>query len=351
MALPLDGRRHVARRRASRWWKGDVCVRSIVRLAAELLTLSTLRAYTSGYDERIGLGRAIVRTTRRGQCVSSSDRLYLRHEADATSHCVVASHPVPIELRPWLQGWFGFEEVTQQPRSERRLPAPAYALVIEFGSALGCSCAAGTRRFRSGFVVGPRQTHYFTLHEGRPAAICLSLTLAGVRALFGVQPSELVDRVVDGTCLIRDAPALAARLAEAPDWSARFRVAQALVERCSGAEARVDRGARIAEHAQRRIADSHGQIRVRTLCSELDVSRKHLNVLFARHVGLSPKRYARLVRFHRLCRRLEREPDARWSALAFDLGFSDQAHLARESREFAGVSATELRALLAESHG
>jgi AraC-like DNA-binding protein len=55
-------------------------------------------------------------------------------------------------------------------------------------------------------------------------------------------------------------------------------------------------------------------------------------------MGIAPKRYARLARFGRVLRRLERQPDTAWAALALDAGYADQAHFNRDFRAFAGIS-------------
>ncbi|MEV3968557.1 AraC family transcriptional regulator [Streptomyces sp. NPDC050698] len=61
----------------------------------------------------------------------------------------------------------------------------------------------------------------------------------------------------------------------------------------------------------------------------------------AGHLGLKPKRYARIRRFQRLLGRVNAghgPPD--WAALAADCGYHDQAHLIHEFRAFAGITPT-----------
>jgi len=70
-------------------------------------------------------------------------------------------------------------------------------------------------------------------------------------------------------------------------------------------------------------------------------SHRALIGLFAGAVGLTPKRYARVRRFHGALRRAV--PDASWADIAADLGYSDQAHFVREFREFAGVTPSGYR--------
>jgi AraC-like DNA-binding protein len=66
-------------------------------------------------------------------------------------------------------------------------------------------------------------------------------------------------------------------------------------------------------------------------------------------VGLPPKLVARIVRFERLTERVTTEPAVDWAAVAAACGYFDQAHLAREVRELAGVTPTELRAAAVNS--
>jgi AraC-like DNA-binding protein len=70
-------------------------------------------------------------------------------------------------------------------------------------------------------------------------------------------------------------------------------------------------------------------------------SHRTLIDLFAGAVGLTPKRYARVRRFHVALRRASQH--ASWADIAAGLGYSDQAHFSREFREFAGVTPSGYR--------
>jgi AraC-like DNA-binding protein len=62
---------------------------------------------------------------------------------------------------------------------------------------------------------------------------------------------------------------------------------------------------------------------------------------FARHVGLPPRRYVRLLRFHKAFEQVPEQPSLAHHAAA--QGYADQAHMARDFRAMAGVPATEAR--------
>lgn len=81
---------------------------------------------------------------------------------------------------------------------------------------------------------------------------------------------------------------------------------------------------------------------VEGVAATVDISRQQLTRLFRRHVGVSPKQFARVLRMQRLrslVRRLSR-PD--WPAVALAVGYYDQAHMIAECRALAGATPTEL---------
>ncbi|MFD4421260.1 helix-turn-helix domain-containing protein [Agromyces sp. NPDC058484] len=59
---------------------------------------------------------------------------------------------------------------------------------------------------------------------------------------------------------------------------------------------------------------------------------------FRRATGSTPKRYAELVRFHRLIDRMPVAATASWSDLAVEAGYYDQSHVIRDVKRFTGFT-------------
>ena len=78
---------------------------------------------------------------------------------------------------------------------------------------------------------------------------------------------------------------------------------------------------------------------------DLGVSERHLRRVFRETVGVSPKAFAKLTRFHRALRAARESAHASWASIAAAAGYYDQAHLIAEFRAIAGVTP---RALLGE---
>jgi AraC-like DNA-binding protein len=188
-------------------------------------------------------------------------------------------------------------------------------------------------------VTGPQlEPRTFEL-EGRVA-------LLGVRLLPGAAPTLLGAQVGSDDLWVPlarwlgdDATTLAASVARAPDTAARIERLEAwLAGRLLGLED-PDVARAIA-----RIFDSGGAGRIGDLARAAGMSERALSRLFAARVGLSPKRFSRVVRFQQVLRRLDGQPD--WAQLAADLGYFDQAHMIREFKALFGCTPGEAFALV-----
>ena len=84
--------------------------------------------------------------------------------------------------------------------------------------------------------------------------------------------------------------------------------------------------------------------RVRKVTDEIALSPKRFIERFKADVGVTPKRYCRLLRFQRVVGQAHRSAPADWAGLALDCGYFDQAHLIHEFREFSGLTPTAYEA-------
>jgi AraC-like DNA-binding protein len=92
------------------------------------------------------------------------------------------------------------------------------------------------------------------------------------------------------------------------------------------------------------ITSSPSLRRVDELSAASGRSVRSLQRLFADYVGVSPKWVMRRVRLHEAAERADSGKVVDWAALAFDLGYADQAHLTREFTITIGVPPTRYAA-------
>lgn len=79
---------------------------------------------------------------------------------------------------------------------------------------------------------------------------------------------------------------------------------------------------------------THGSFRVERLSAQLGASRQWLARRFSAEVGVSPKTFARVARVEEALR--AGRSGARWSQVAFALGYADQSHLINDVRAITG---------------
>ncbi|MGW0838932.1 helix-turn-helix domain-containing protein [Streptomyces sp. NPDC002787] len=130
------------------------------------------------------------------------------------------------------------------------------------------------------------------------------------------------------------------RLANTPDWAARFDLLDtALLARLArGPEPAPEVG-----HAWRLLAGSAGARPIARIADEVGWSQGYLIRRFTQQIGLTPKASARVLRFRHAVAMLGHGA-ASLTEISAACGFYDQAHLNREFRAIAGTTPGQMAA-------
>ena len=191
------------------------------------------------------------------------------------------------------------------------------------------------------FVSGPHGSH--VVIEGACAPSYLEVWLAplGAYALLGVPLREISGQTVDLVDVFgADGRRLAETVREAPEWRRRFGLVDEFLLR------RTERAPRPAPEvgwAWQQLSRTGGSAPIGRIAVEVGWSHKHLIAKFRQQIGLPPKTVARLIRFSQVLAGVEQQPVS-WPDLAATAGYSDQAHLVRDFREFTGTTPTDFAA-------
>ena len=199
--------------------------------------------------------------------------------------------------------------------------------------------------------------HYGVAPDG-----CLDIvfsTSGGLRAI-GTMTAERRYHLPGGErmCGVRFRPGMAgaflkAEAAELTDAEAPLEdlwgaPARRLAERMHEARTTADAAAALAaalrpptppdnvQRAVAAIAAAHGAVDVDQLARLAGLSPRQFRRRCREASGLTPKHLCRVLRFRRAVELAAREPGLKWSLVAVDAGYFDQAHLIRDYREFTG---------------
>jgi len=105
------------------------------------------------------------------------------------------------------------------------------------------------------------------------------------------------------------------------------------------------RGLDLVQHTGALLEACHGGVPVSVLADGAAVSANHLTAQFKCHIGVTPKRMARIYRFARLILSVDTLRAVDWPELALTAGYFDQAHFIREFEDFTGHTPTAYVAL------
>lgn len=218
----------------------------------------------------------------------------------------------------------------------RVVPHPAVMLILEFGASPPTVDDGAGRRPWGSLAAGPGFGTGGGVRAWGRGVACVQVRLSPVdaRAVLGASPADLAGTAVPLDDLWgREAARTRERLAAIPSWEGRFALTDALLARRRAARAPADPA---VAWAWNRVVGSGGLVRVEHLAAELGWSRKRLWSRFRAHLGMSPKRAARLVRFDRAAHRLVAGEGA--ARVAADGGYCDQSHLHREVAAYTGAT-------------
>ena len=171
----------------------------------------------------------------------------------------------------------------------------------------------------------------------------------GGHPFFGVPSGELHNRTVALDVLWgRDAASVRDRLWDAETPARRFEVlGEALVSRARG---RLD-GHPAVRYALRAFEGSTSASPVADVLQGIGMSPRRFVEVFRAEVGLGPKVFCRVRRFHEALRRTERLTDVDWADVAQWCGYYDQAHFNHDFRAFSGLTPSSyLRRRTARTH-
>lgn len=197
--------------------------------------------------------------------------------------------------------------------------------------------SAAPIHLRGGVVSGAHDRYAVRGMAGPSSVIGVHFRPGGAAAFFGGCLAELRNRTV-----LLDAvwgPA-------ANELRERLQVAQQgpaerirIVERALLARLRADRPADpIVTGALRAFQREPAAARIETVQCAFSCSAESFIRRFEAAVGMTPKRYARVLRFNATLGRIARPGVRDWARIAADGGYFDQSHLIHEFRRLAGMT-------------
>ncbi|HEX8429595.1 helix-turn-helix domain-containing protein [Hymenobacter sp.] len=225
-------------------------------------------------------------------------------------------------------------------------PTPHHCLYFYPRDALHTLAPGQTspHRMPPSFVVGP-QVKPVALQFGLDhLLLCVVFWPGGLHRLLDVPVKELLDVAVEGRALLGSLVGeVETRLAELTDYDTMLATIEAFL--LGAQRRRRARPERPLDHLLPVLLPTGRATHpLEHLAAEACLSPRQFERSFIERVGLSPKLFARLVRFDQAYRLKASQPTLDWLTVAVRSGYYDYRHLLRDFHEFAGMTPPRLLA-------
>jgi AraC-like DNA-binding protein len=250
----------------------------------------------------------------------------------------------PPQLRGLIDHLWAYDGPSSH-RRKRVFPNGRVEILLNFGDAYRLVEGAGVEACRNAWLSGPQVGPIVLEQPAHQRVIGVRLRPAGAYAVIARPVRETTGLALDLVDVIgREAIELLERCEEATSIESRLRV----VARWIGGRFARTRGMdRAVGWVVGQLDASGGSSPITALRERTGLSETRLVKAFRDQVGLAPKRYGRVVRFHRALGQLQSRGPGRLTDVALDARFYDQAHMNVEFRALGGVTP---RAFLAARH-
>jgi AraC-like DNA-binding protein len=184
-------------------------------------------------------------------------------------------------------------------------------------------------------VVGPQTYRRAHIHlSGQVHVFNILFQPTGLNRLVGINMVSLVNQDPAASDVLgKSAVALGDAVRAAPDFYLRV----AAVERWVGMMLDKRGTDGTIDQASRLMIAVRGRVRIEYLVRSSGLSASQFQRRFAAQVGMTPKLFARTIRFDRALVARRNAPNRLWTDIVHELGYFDQAHFIRECLAFAGL--------------
>lgn len=255
-------------------------------------------------------------------------------------------------LTKWVHCYFVVEDIgpgagptaDTNPDAELLLPDGHSEIVFSFGAgferwAVGTSDRPAV--MRPSYLIGGRSHSVLTRNLGRLSLAGVKLDSRTLRALIGTPLAEFRDATVtlrdlnDRSLLeLEEALALTRHAAG---------VAQLLDQFFLRALSGIQPAAAATDALLQKIRRERGMLSIMDWMRDQRVDSRTVERQFCDWTGMTPKRYARVIRFKHTYHRLLSAADCRGAMAAHLDGYYDQSHFHREFRFFTGAAPGAMR--------
>jgi AraC-like DNA-binding protein len=236
-------------------------------------------------------------------------------------------------LQSMVECYWMIRDTGTIPFEQKIIPDGFPEIIFHLADPFMINMGDGWKLQETSLFAGQLSRHFYLRNTGTTNVIGIKMKPAAPRHLFGLNMSAYNDLVVPLASIQSrslESIDLPIKISEDPEAFSLF-----LDELLTPVVANAGIEDVVVDNAVNFIIEKRGVVTVRMLTEEFRISERHLQRLFKLYVGISPKLFARIIRFSAIFR-LKEDGDADWLKLAMESGYYDQSHFIKNFQAFTG---------------
>lgn len=255
---------------------------------------------------------------------------------------VLQAFPSPFELLPFVSGYLYGHSVLVDDHLIPNIPRGVPALMVIMDEGQNSQVEIINPKMADPLTFGVylfgQATHVWWLKISISRAYMVVLKPAALQFLLGESAAVCTDTVIRLDDQVPECQFLAEQLAVEKSQLRQLTVLDTFVRQLF--QNKIIKPNEI-DGAVHSIFRTHGQVKVDELSVQERISVRTLTRKFTEQVGVSPKQYARIIRFKAMMHYLLVSPKACWLDVIYQFGYYDQSHFIKDFQHFTGYSPTQ----------
>jgi AraC-like DNA-binding protein len=209
--------------------------------------------------------------------------------------------------------------------------------IIMFQSEGGAICDNFNKKlpevYLHGQTIAPSKASYY----GRFSVVGVSFQPHALESIFGIDANELTQTGIDFSLVQRKKHGnLVEQIVHEESAAGKINIlSDYLVNQQQNNDRQTDA---VTRYALSLIIQSKGNIPLKELHQQVQLSERSLQRKFNQSIGISPKLFSRICRFQQSLNQLRTSAYNKLSDIAYENEYADQSHLVRAFKEFTGLS-------------
>lgn len=246
----------------------------------------------------------------------------------------------PKELFPFIKHYLFLESKGNDARKLRLFSDGNTGIVFSFKSNLvgGLASNGEQSTLPDSFLYGQISAFKDVCLLDEADLIIVVFQPSGINQLLGIPAGELRDNIINTEYLLgKRGIELYEKLAEKPAVQDRLQLLNLFFIELAVRRARPDDP--VIKASVDLIVKNNGLVSSNQLIKLTGYTERHIERMFSRSVGLSPKKFSDVIKLHHFLKRLKKDqPGKSLTSLAYEAGYADQSHLIKEFKKFTGIT-------------